>query len=194
MASFVAVEDAYRMLLDMFKSLDPVVVRKVFDDHEEHPSRFDASMNELLTLHALKEQEDHHDEQAREEDHVQQSDAPNPQAFEEVGRMFPDLSRSVIGGALFQNEGQVNGAIDLLINIGEDKDALDQIRDMNPEKKAEVRQKEPISISTVWCTHTQKDSLPAFHIPFLSPLSLSASLRASFATFRTISQPSRTIY
>ena len=145
MASLVELTDALRSLQDMFKDLDEAVVRKVYNDYKDHPNQFDAAVTELLTIHAVKEQAIQDADQSNESEANASPDAPNPAAFEQVGSVFPDLSRSVIGGALFQNQGQVAGAIELLINIGQDKDAIAQIRDMNPEKKAEVRDNSLIS-------------------------------------------------
>lgn len=144
MASLVEMTKELSSLQDMFQDLDIAVVHKVFKDYEGHPNKFDAAVTELLTIHAVKEQAIQDADQADEPLADASSDAPGPAAFEQVVQVFPDLSRSVIGGALFQNQGQVAGAIELLINIGQDKDAIAQIRDMNPEKKAEVREDSPI--------------------------------------------------
>jgi hypothetical protein len=112
----------------------------VYEDYKNHANPFDAAVSELLTLAAVQE-----DQQSKKNASSgakpQQPDAPTPEAIQQVTTMFPDLSRSVIGGALFQNQGHAQGAIELLLDIGEDKDAIAQIRDMNPEKKAQVRHK-----------------------------------------------------
>lgn len=147
MASLIEVTEALRSLQEMFRDLDAAVVTKVYNDYNKtgHSNPFDAAVTELLTIHAVKEQAIQDADQNNDADVEDSSEGPSPVAFEQVGLVFPDLSRSVIGGALFQNQGQVAGAIELLINIGQDQDAIAQIRDMNPEKKAEVRVDSSIS-------------------------------------------------
>lgn len=170
MASLVEVTEALRSLQEMFRDLDAAVVNKVYTDYKDHQNQFDAAVTELLTIHAVKEQAIQDADQSNEPVDEASSEGPSPVAFEQVGLVFPDLSRSVIGGALFQNQGQVAGAIELLINIGQDKDAIAQIRDMNPEKKAEVRVDS--SISTFLRGHSRRlwsaISLPAFWVPTFS--------------------------
>lgn len=125
------------MLREMFDTLDENMVRKVYEDYKNHANPFDAAVSELLTLAAVaSDKEAKKSEDGDEERAVSSSEGPNS-AFKQLGTMFPDLSQSIIGGALFQNGGQTQGAIELLLNIGQDKDAIAQIRDMNPEKKAE---------------------------------------------------------
>lgn len=136
MAAPAPVPEALRMLKEMFGSLEENMVRKVYEDYKNHAHPFDAAVSELLTLAAVQE-----DQQAKKNASSNakpaQPDAPTPEAIQQVTTMFPDLTRSVIGGALFQNQGHAQGAIELLLDIGEDKDAIAQIRDMNPEKKAQ---------------------------------------------------------
>lgn len=125
------------MLREMFDTLDENMVRKVYEDYKNHTNPFDAAVSELLTLAAVASDKDAKKNDDGDEDRpVSSSEGPNS-AFKQLGTMFPDLSHSIIGGALFQNGGQTQGAIELLLNIGQDKDAIAQIRDMNPEKKAE---------------------------------------------------------
>lgn len=132
--------EIYLMLKEMFSALDENMVRKVYEDYKNHANPFDAAVSELLTIAACQqEREEKRKAAAAEPARPKHADAPGADAFDQVGNMFPDLSRSVIGGALFQNQGQAQGAIELLLDIGEDKDAIAQIRDMNPEKKAQVR-------------------------------------------------------
>lgn len=147
MAALAPLPEAYRMLKEMFGSLDENMVRKVYEDYKNHANPFDAAVSELLTLAAVQQDQQ---EKAKDvsEDAPASVGAPTIEAIAQVKNMFPDLSRSVIGGALFQNQGQAQGAIELLLDIGEDQDAIAQIRDMNPEKKAQVRQKGPIRMSS----------------------------------------------
>jgi hypothetical protein len=137
MASAQPIPDAYRMLKEMFDTLDENMVRKVYEDYKNHANPFDAAVSELLTLAAVAQDKEQKKNEEDEDVRVNaQGDAP-PSAYKQLGVMFPDLTQSIIGGALFQNGGQTQGAIELLLNIGQDKDAIAQIRDMNPEKKAE---------------------------------------------------------
>lgn len=137
MASPATSSEGFRVLKEMFGGLNENVIRKVYEDYKDHPNPVDAALSELLTLAAVQEEQLSKDQEDAPK--PAESNAPNVEAIRQVTNMFPDLTRSVIGGALFQNQGQAQGAIELLLDIGEDKDALAQIRDMNPEKKAQVR-------------------------------------------------------
>lgn len=138
MAALAPLPEAYRMLREMFNAVDENIVRKVYEDYKDHANPFDAAVSELLTIAAVQEANKPKNK-AQVDQSASRADAPNLEAFNQVINVFPDLTRSVIGGALFQNQGQAQGAIELLLDVGQDKDALAQIRDMNPEKKAQVR-------------------------------------------------------
>lgn len=141
MSSIPVLPAEYKVLKEMFGKVDENIVRKVYEDYKNHPNVFDACVSELLTITAVQEETKRKEEEAAAAAKpAVQSDAPNAEAFHQVRNMFPDLTRSVIGGALFQNQGQAEAAINLLLDIGQDKEAIAQIRDMNPEKKAQVRQ------------------------------------------------------
>jgi len=62
----------------------------------------------------------------------------NEKSLEIVQNMFSDLSQSVVSIVYHQNQGDIVQAVDTLLNISNDEEAIESIRKMNTEQKKKL--------------------------------------------------------
>lgn len=170
-----APSDVLGVLKTVFPSLDEATMLRVL---EKHKDSYGAAVDELLTINS--EPQGQLDQEDDRSPAMNNAHAPQLDAVKRVTEMFPELTMSVIGGALHFNQGEAEGAIDMLLNIGQDQEAITQIRDMNPERKAQVR------CIFFLSSHTTQHRISLSQNTIFS--------LAAFSQFSEISQPSNSVH